>query len=322
MKRLAGALVVVALVGACGGVSEKERPPNVRETADGGVVPTTCSALVPLSEYPDPGSGPVACNALDGFEVYLLDNFEPGEASIAWYTNNDRTAESDPAPDTDPIPATLIPGGRCIDAAPSADAPTVCDSPNLPRGECTTPYRLASQSAVRIRTGLLTANGGQLGRSLPLTCDENAPACPFKAGPPEVGPCSTGLGSTPPTGGCEGYDLSLWDGVVLWARVGPNSADTIKVRVADKTTDDKGCVCDPYTNQNDSSTGCDKFSAFIGLDRDFRAYFVPFGEMLQGGWGMQSPGLDTSGLFSFAVEFGRGSWDLWVDDIGFYRRRR
>jgi hypothetical protein len=37
---------------------------------------------------------------------------------------------------------------------------------------------------------------------------------------------------------------------------------------------------------------------------------------------MQSPGLDTSGLFSFGIEFGRGSWDLWIDDVGFYRRKR
>jgi hypothetical protein len=321
MKRLAGALVVAALVGACGGVSEKGRPPNVRVTEDGGVVTRACHALLPLSDYPDPGSGPVACNALDGFEIYLLDSFEPGEASIAWYTNNDRTAESDPPPDTDPIPSASIPGGRCLDATPSADAPTVCAFPDIPRGECATPLRLASRSAFHMRTGLLTANGGQLGRTLPISCQANQPVC-FAGGPPEIGPCSTGQGSTGPTLGCEGYDLSQWEGVVLWARVGPNSADTIKVRVADKATDEKGCVCDPYTDQNDSSTGCDKFSAFVGLDGNFRAYFVPFSEMLQGGWGMQSPGLDTSGLFSFGVEFGRGSWDLLLDDIGFYRRRR
>ena len=322
MKRALPALFSAALTAACGGKSEDTRPPPVHTSQDGGVVPNACQPLVPLSDYPDPGSGPVACNALDGFELYLLDTFEPGEASIAWYTNNDRTAESEPPPDTDPIPATPIPGGRCMDAEPSADAATVCDSPGVPRGECTTPYRLASLSAFRVRTGLLTANGGQLGRTLPLTCDVSQSACPFKAGPPEIGPCSTGQGSTAPTGGCEGYDLSLWEGVVIWARVGPNSADTIKVRVSDKSTDEKGCVCDPYTNQNDSSTGCDKFSAFVGLSGDFRAYFVPFNEMLQGGWGMQSPGLDLGGLFSFGVEFGRGAWDLWIDDIGFYRRRR
>jgi hypothetical protein len=313
VTRFAGLFVSAALAGACGGKTDDPRPESLG----------ACRPLEPLSDSPDPGSGPVACNALDGFEVYLLDTFEPGEASIAWYTNNDRTALSDPLPETDPLPSTPIHGGgRCVDAEATPEAPTVCATPDVPLGECTTPLRLASRSAFHIRTGYLTANGGQMGRTLPLTCDASQSYCPFKAGPPEIGPCSTGNGSTAPIGGCEGYDLSLWEGVVLWARVGPNSADTIKVRVSDKTTDDKGCVCDPYTNQNDSSTGCDKFSAFVGLDADFRAYFVPFREMQQGGWGMRSPELDTSGLFSFGVEFGRGAWDLWIDDIGFYRRRR
>lgn len=311
MKRLA-ALLASAALAACGGPTDKERPD----------VDLSCRPLVPLADWEDPGSGPVACNALDGYELYLLDNFEPGEASIAWYTNNDRTALSDPLPDTDPIPSTPIPGGRCMGETPSDDAATLCDDPMVPRGDCTTVARLESRSALHMRTGLLTNNGGQLGRSLPLTCDPTQSACGFAAGPPEIGPCSTGQGSTPPTGGCEGYDLSLWEGVFVWARIGPNSADTIKVRVADKATDDKGCICDPYTNQNDSSSGCDKFSSFVGLDDDFRVYFVPFEEMQQGGWGMRAPRLDTSGLFSFALEFGRGSWDLWIDDVGFYRRRR
>jgi hypothetical protein len=310
MKRFVS-LVVCSVAFACGG-NEEPRPD----------VDLSCRPIVPLADWDDPGSGPVACNALDGYELFLLDNFEPGEASIAWYTNNDRTALSDPPPESDPTPSTPIPGGRCLDETPSDDAATLCDDPTTPRGRCTTVARLESRSAVHIRTGHLTNNGGQLGRSLPLTCPMNAPECPFQPGPPEVGPCSTGQGSTAATDGCEGYDLSLWDGVFVWARVGPNSADTIKVRVADKESDDKGCVCDPYTNQNDSSTGCDKFGYFVGLDGDFRVYFAPFDEMQQGGWGMHVPRLDTSGLFSFGIEFGRGSWDLWIDDVGFYRRRR
>jgi hypothetical protein len=311
MKRFVALFVCAVAALACGGKGE-ERPD----------LDLSCRPLVPLADWDDPGSGPVACNALDGYELFVLDNFEPGEASIAWYTNNDRTALSDPPPDTDPIPSTPIPGGRCVGETPSDDAATVCDDPTTPRGECTRVAPLDSRSAFHIRTGHLTNNGGQLGRSLPLTCDMNAPACPFQPGPPEIGPCSIGQGSTPPPNGCEGYDLSLWDGVFVWARVGPNSASEIKVRVADKESDDKGCVCNPYTNQNDSSSGCDKFSSFVGLDEDFRVYFAPFDEMQQGGWGMRVPRLDTSGLFSFGIEFGRGSWDLWIDDVGFYRRRR
>jgi len=109
---------------------------------------------------------------------------------------------------------------------------------------------------------------------------------------------------------------------VLWARVGPGSQASVKVRTDDRSTDDKGCICNPYTNQNDSSDGCDKWGRFITLDPTFTVYRVPFSELQQGGWGAASPGLDTSDLFSIAVEYGRGSWDLWLDDIGFYRRKR
>jgi hypothetical protein len=58
------------------------------------------------------------------------------------------------------------------------------------------------------------------------------------------------------------------------------------------------------------------------VDHTWRAYFVPFSGMQQGGWGLPSPSLDTSGLFSVTVQLGRGAWDVWIDDIGFYRRAR
>ena len=322
MRALAVAIVCALASVACGGKTERERPPPTRLTNDGDVVSKACRPLVPLSDHPDPGGGPPVCNALDGYELFLLDNWEPGQASIAWYVNNDRTAETDPKPDTDPVPSDEIVGGRCIGATASADAATLCDTADAPLGSCTRVLDPESRFAFHQRTGSLSANGGQLGRSFPPTCPANAPQCHFAPGPPEVGPCSPSQGSTPATEGCDGRDFSSWEGVFVWARVAPNSADTIKVRVADKLTDDKGCICNPYTNQNDPGDGCDKFSAFVGLDATFRAYRVPFDEMQQGGWGMRSPGLDMSQLFSFGVEYGRGSWDLWIDDVGFYRRRR
>jgi hypothetical protein len=121
-----------------------------------------------------------------------------------------------------------------------------------------------------------------------------------------------------------GADASAWDGVVLWARKGPGSGSGVRVQVSDPRTDDsnQACVCNPFTNQNDTSDGCDKFGTHINIDHTWRAYFVPFAGMQQGGWGLASPGLDTSGLFSVTVQLGRGAWDVWLDDVAFYRRRR
>jgi hypothetical protein len=104
--------------------------------------------------------------------------------------------------------------------------------------------------------------------------------------------------------------------------VAPGSSSGVRVRAADGTTDEKGCKCNPYTNQNDSSDGCDKWGTFINLDSTFRAYFLPFSAMQQGGWGLKSRALDTSNLFSLGIEWGRGRWDLWIDDVGFYRSRK
>jgi hypothetical protein len=174
---------------------------------------------------------------------------------------------------------------------------------------------------MHIVTGLLTNNGGQLGQTLARCPAESPGECTYREGGREVGACSLQDNPIHPQKGCKGFDASAWEGIVLWARVGPGSQASVKVRTADAATDDKGCICNPYTNQNDSSGGCDKWGKFITLDQTFRAYLVPFDELQQGGWGTPSPFLDTSDLFSIAVEYGRGAWDLWLDDIGFYRRK-
>jgi hypothetical protein len=304
--------IALLLATGCGGEDKAPRPE-----------PVLCRPILPVSDTPDPGSGPVDCGALDGYELFLIDDFELGRSRTGWYVNNDRTAEQSPAPDEDPPHTSQIPGGRCAGVSPSPNAPTLCDDPTTPRGECNGAVSAESRSAIHILSGLLTNNGGQLGRNLQKRCSDTVEACPFSPGPPEVGPCSIGMGPSPPRTGCSAAnDMSGWDGIVFWGRVAPGSQASVRVRAADAATDDAGCICDPYTNQNDSSTGCDKWGSFVVLDPTFRAKFVPFSEMQQGGWGRKSPGLDLHDLFSLGIEYGRGAWDLWIDDIAFYRSRQ
>ena len=310
-------LLAAMLCCGCGGDDSEPRP-----------APNYCAAIKPLSDTPDPGSGPVDCSVLDGLELYILDDFEPGSASSGWYINNDRTALMEPLPDTDPIPTTEIPGGRCLDFE-SDDPPTVCNEPGDERGSCDREADLRSLRAVRVRSGFLSANGGVFGRNLPregcIPPDEDDPEtlCPYLPGPPEVGPCSTGQAPSPPLLGCNAaLDFGDWDGVLFWARKAPGSYSGVRVRLSDESTDEASCVCNPFTDQNDTSDGCDKFGQSITLAIDFKAYIIPFRDMQQGGWGMSSPGLDTSELMSFGIEFGRGAWDMWIDDIAFYRSKR
>lgn len=330
-------LLLGLLVFSCGGEDKGPRVMPVNIGVDGQPLPPYCRPILPVSDSPDPGSGPVDCKALDGYELLMIDDFE-GASSTGWYVNNDRTAEQVPAPDEDPPRTSAIPNGRCVGATPTSDAPTVCDSPAAPRGSCTQVARLESRSAIHVRSGLLTNNGGQLGRDLPKVgcsgeacmkldappdADPDDPRYWLVPGPPEVGPCSFGNGPSLATRGCRGKeDYSDWDGLVLWVRAAPGSAAYARVRVGDGSTDDKGCACDPYTSQNDSSTGCDKWGTYLSFDPTFRAYLVPFSSMQQGGWGMKAKFLDKSNLFSLGIEWGRGAWDLWIDDVAFYRSRK
>jgi hypothetical protein len=298
LRSLAILLLASLAPSGCGGDKSTERP-------EAG---STCAPILPLSSDDDPGSGEVDCATLDSFDVSLIDDFETG-AGTGWYTNNDRTALQVPAPDTDPVPGEAIPGGRCL---------------GVPGRE--------SRFALHILTGEMTDYGGNLGKNMRRVLDETP--CPLKPcidrppSPPPRGPCGVGMGTPqqpPASPRCiTGADASAWDGVVLWARKAPGSASTIRVHVSDRFTDDsnQACMCTSYTNQNDTSDGCDKFGSFKVLDGTFRPYLFPFDEMQQAGWGKPSTGIDKSGLFSIGVDYGRGAWDLWIDDIGFYRRKK
>jgi hypothetical protein len=355
LAALLGLCAPSALFG-CGGTTDDERPDPAPPAQSG--VSGECRPIEPLSDRPDPGSQFVDCDALDGYEIYLLNDFETLHGAD-WYFNNDRTALQDPAPDAQGVPTTPIPGGRCVGAERSPNAATLCDAPETPPGECTAAMP-ESRSALRVHSGLLTNNGGVFGWTAQKQCvpsgmsvsevlalpdapplppwiipsADNAEAeqyqdlpiedaCKYRPGPPEIGPCSIGEPSSPARLGCEPvFDTSTWEGIVFWGRVAPGSETSIRVRASDYLTDDKACACNSYSQQNDASDGCDKFGVFPEpLNGNFQARFASFAEMQQGGWGQPSERLQSSALYEIAFEYGRGAWDLWVDDVGLYRRR-
>jgi hypothetical protein len=324
------ALIVPALVAiGCGGES------GDRPDAGTSALPLACAPIANLSSDPDPGSGRVDCHALDDYDLslnfnfkavnetpplWLGDDFESG-AATGWYINNDRTGLQTPAPDTDPVPGEEIPGGRCLGVAGTE-----------------------SRFAIHVVSGALTDYGGVFGRNLPRRVLAQVP-CPVHSCadrvpyPASIGPCGTGMGNPaqpPALPVClTGTDVSLWDGIVLWARKAPGSASSVRLQLGDVHTDDSNQACEcnnvekngaglliSATSQNDSSSGCDKFGSFATLDGTFRPYLFPFDKMQQGGWGKPSPGVAADQLFSVTVSYGRGGWDLWIDDISLYRRKK
>jgi len=335
VKRAIGAMWAALALYACGGTTG----PELDAGNDAGV-PVACGAILPLSGEPDPPSKPVDCHALDGYELsldvddpnlhWVGEDFETG-AATGWYVNNDFTGRQMPKPDTDPVPGQEIPGGRCL---------------GVPHRE--------SRFAMHIVSGVLTDYGGVFGRNLPrryLTgvCPINS--CPDRVSyPATIGPCGTGQGNAPQPpadpDSCTaskhencicltGDNASGWEGLVLWARKAQGSASSIRVQFGDVHTDDSNQACEcnnqqrnpegmliSATNQNDSSNGCDKFGSFATLDGTWRPYLFPFNRMQQGGWGKPSLGFDASQIFSISINYGRGAWDLWIDDISYYRRKK
>lgn len=281
---------------------------NLEPDAAGNLDADVC-AMIPLNDGGDFNGGSVDCQALSAYEISVIEDFETG-AAAGWQIDNDRTAVQIPAPDTDPPHAELIPGGRCLDT-----------------------QGMQSQYALHIVSGTLASYGGVFSRRFPRRL-VNATPCPVHAcedrppGPPPMGPCGNGFSlpdqPSATTACLTGADESVWEGIVLWARKGTSSASNIRVQLGDVHTDESNQACDcalPGTHA-DPSQVCDPFSLVQPVDATFRPYLFPFRLMRQSGQGKPSPlGLDTSQLFSIAITYGRGAWDLWIDDIGFYRRK-
>jgi hypothetical protein len=100
-----------------------------------------------------------------------------------------------------------------------------------------------------------------------------------------------------------------------------------------------GRECSPYVFQYDYSSGyycwapgdpplpernenrCeDGFEANLNVDTEWRFYKVPWAELRR--LTPNRKAIDTKGIWSVALFFGQGYLDTYVDDIGFYRKRR
>jgi hypothetical protein len=57
------------------------------------------------------------------------------------------------------------------------------------------------------------------------------------------------------------------------------------------------------------------------MTENWKLFVLPFEEMRQGGWGKQRPQPDLTAIVSIQINFTVGTWDFWIDDIAFYRRK-
>jgi hypothetical protein len=109
-----------------------------------------------------------------------------------------------------------------------------------------------------------------------------------------------------------------WHGLSFWARRGAGSPGrTMFAAISEYHTHEKCPFCDP--DGEPVSEACDRFGVGVGLQTDWRFYAIPFASMRQQGYGKPAECLDQDDIIGFGFYFGSGDWDIWIDDIRFYR---
>lgn len=129
----------------------------------------------------------------------------------------------------------------------------------------------------------------------------------------------------------EPYDASGWDGISLWVRLGAGPSNRAMLVAAKDpfsgATPGAAAAPHPYCETADGvpdAQKCDSFGLAVLLEPEWRFVKVPFALMQQKGFGAPSPTgkLDAAQLDALELGFSAGDWDLWIDDISFYREPR
>lgn len=145
-------------------------------------------------------------------------------------------------------------------------------------------------------------------------------------------------------------DAHTWDGVSFWGRrgSGPNAGAIIAsiqdihsaatnslkplpeycneagVSPSGASTCLFGCAATEAVIGNGGppdANKCDPFGLGVLLTPEWSLVKLPFSKVKQKGFGVPSPlgHLDSSALVGLQLAFSAGNWDVWIDDIAFYR---
>jgi hypothetical protein len=116
------------------------------------------------------------------------------------------------------------------------------------------------------------------------------------------------------------YDASKFQGICLWARVGPN-ADTgghaVRFEFLDGNTTPAGGVC----NDGGAATNAcyDGFGATLQLDSNWRLFKLTWADLAQEGWGQLAPAVASDKLYSMDFETGStDAFDTWLFGLEFF----
>lgn len=122
-------------------------------------------------------------------------------------------------------------------------------------------------------------------------------------------------------------DASDWDGIGFWARHGEESAGrTFYATLPDKYTSNQEAADGVHYECRDAlevENLCDPFGRGIAVSDEWRFYLLPFAQLSQQGFGKASPlgMLDVQEILGMSFQIGAGTWEIWVDEIVYYRER-
>lgn len=108
------------------------------------------------------------------------------------------------------------------------------------------------------------------------------------------------------------YSAAAYKGIAFWAKIGPGSATSVRVKLPSADTDPDGKICQDCYND---------FGIDLELTPKWTRYILPFSAAAQlAGWGSPRPAsLDASRVYGmqWQVNSPGADYDLWIDDIEF-----
>lgn len=275
------------------------------------------------------------------------------------YFNYDRDIDPVPDPNSPPPDSQLVLHSPPDCALAGLDVPGICRLPNgsiAPVGVCSTSNLVqATLPTSPIEAG---GRCGTSGRALHLVAKNLSICVSDITGRQGYGATlfvtfnvNLGAGIS-----AAGYDASAWEGVSLWVRKGSgeggnsflalardpytapvlNSPDAAPTLCNSQPQSYCGSPSFPCISPEGGifvtpggklmpaipdSERCDPFGARVPATGDWRFVKLPFAQLKQGGAGKPSPlgGVDVTALVGLEFLFSPGDWDLWIDDIAFYR---
>jgi hypothetical protein len=116
----------------------------------------------------------------------------------------------------------------------------------------------------------------------------------------------------------QSVDLSAYQGVKFWARVGEVNNANIRVQFQDVNTMPEGHICD-ITSGTPEACYNGFGTALAPLDTQWRLYQIRFATLTQRDFGHRADALDIAHIYGLEWNIDANSvFDLWIDDVWFY----